>query len=129
MNSTSDQFFSGARFAGHQNRRLNLGDSLYHLIQRQHSWTASDDVAQLAARSLSLSQRLVLFQQRFLFFDERDLFQRARDRFLIGRMQTKRPTIFDQVSNDSFELGFQWRRHVGTGFEEILEILLSEAKF
>ena len=32
-----DQFFSGARFAGDQHRRLDLRDSFDHLVERLHS--------------------------------------------------------------------------------------------
>ncbi len=48
--------------------------------------------------------------------------QRAVDRFVVGCVQTKRPTILDEVTDDGLELGFHCGRHVRTRLEEIFEI-------
>ena len=54
-----------------------------------------------------------------------DLFvdvQGTVDGLFVSRVQTERPAIFNQVTNDGLELGLHRRRHVGSRLEKILEI-------
>src|SRR5262245_54831543 len=46
----------------------------------------------------------------------------ARDRLVVGSVEAKRPTVFDEVPNDRLEFSFHHWRHVRAWLEEVLEI-------
>ena len=48
--------------------------------------------------------------------------ERARDGLVVGRVQAKWPTIFDEVADDRLELRFHRGRHIRPWLEKILEI-------
>ena len=46
----------------------------------------------------------------------------AGDGFVVGCMQTKRPAILDEVTDDRLEFAFHRRRHIRARLEKVLEI-------
>src|SRR5262245_38498262 len=54
--------------------------------------------------------------------------QSSRDRLVVGRVQTERPTVRDQVSNYRFKFRFHHRLHIRTHLKKVLKISSREDK-
>ena len=48
--------------------------------------------------------------------------QGAADRFVISCVQTERPAIFNQMSDDRFDLRLHYGRHIRARLEDVLEV-------